>query len=298
MSDADHRAAAPLIVGVGEILWDVLPSGRVLGGAPANLVSHARRLGARGAMISAVGDDEPGRLARHELELLGVDHSGVATVAEYPTGTVDIAVGSDGEPVYRIAEPAAWDFIQPDPKAFELAGSANAICYGSLAQRGAVSRGTIRALIDAAPRSCFRVLDVNLRPPWVEADVLVALLERSDVVKLNESELDVLTDILALRGGQSVRIEQLAARTRLRLVAVTKGSAGCRLFADGEHAEHDGFAIDAVVDTVGAGDAFTAALIFGICRGLPLHTIAQTSNRLASQVCRQAGATASTGSAT
>jgi fructokinase len=296
MSDVYHRTDVPLVVGVGEILWDLLPDGPVLGGAPANFACQARRLGARAAIISAFGADALGQQARHQLDLLGVDHSAIATVPEQATGTAAVTIGPHGEPAYRIAEPAAWDFIPPLPGAFQRVVSADAICYGSLAQRGAVSRATIRAVIDAASPGCIRVFDINLRHPWIEPEAIVDLFERSNVVKLNESELDALAEILDLRGDEGERIEQLAARYRLRVVALTKGSSGCRLFADGQHVEHDGFPIEAVVDTVGVGDAFSAALILGLWQGLPLRAIAETSNRVAGQVCRQSGASVSIGS--
>lgn len=296
MSDAARPCDAPLVVGVGEVLWDLLPHGPVLGGAPANFACQARRLGARAAVIGAVGADALGERARNRLEALGVDHRALATVSHRVTGTVDVFVGQDGEPSYRIAEPAAWDFIPLTADACALALTADAICYGSLAQRRAPSRASIGAIVDAARPSCLRVFDVNLRYPWFDPDVIVSSLGRSSVVKLNESELDVLADVLGLDGAESVRLEQLAVRYRLRLVALTKGRAGCRVFAGGQHEEHPGFPVDDVVDTVGAGDAFSAALVVGMWRRLPLRAIAETSNRVASLVCRQAGASASMGS--
>lgn len=295
MSEAPQDATAPLIVCLGELLWDVLPDGAVLGGAPANVAVRARRLGARTAMISAVGDDPPGRRARQQLDRLGVDTSGVSIVPDQPTGTVAVTVAEDGEPAYRIAEPAAWDFIPQSPEAFGWAASADALCYGTLAQRGRVSRTSIAALIDAAPPRALRVLDVNLRHPWVVPDLVVVLLERSNVVKLNESELAAVAEFLGLAGGEGALLEQLAERYRQRLVALTRGRSGCHLYADRQHVEHDGFSVDAIVDSVGAGDAFTAALITGVWRGLPLKAVAECANRVASQVCCQSGASQAIG---
>ena len=298
MSDVDRRTEAPFVVGIGEILWDLLPGRRLLGGAPTNFACNARRLGARAAIISAVGRDPLGRAALDQLHRLGIDTGSVALLPDHATGIVDVTVGADGEPDYRILEPAAWDFIPATPAAFEAAASADAICYGTLAQRQVTSRATIRTLNAAALPRCLRVLDVNLREPWVRPQVIVDLLERSNVAKLNESELTRLAGILGLAAEEGERIEQLAQRYRLRLVAVTKGRSGCRLFAAGRHAEHPGFLVDDIVDTVGAGDAFTAAMVVGMLSGLSLQSIAETSNRFASEVCRGSGASATTSAPT
>lgn len=293
MSDPQGAQHVPLVVGVGEILWDLLPAGQVLGGAPANFACQARRLGARAALISATGADTLGEEARHRLQSHGVDASAVVTVHAQPTGTVDVELGPGGEPAYSIAEPVAWDFMPVTPWAMTLARSTDAICFGSLALRRPVSRATIHAVIDAASSRCLRVFDVNLRPPWIVPEVVRTLLERANVVKMNDSELQAVTKMLDLHGGEAQRIEDLAALYQLRLVAVTKGSAGCRLFAGGQHVAHPGCPVRQVVDTVGAGDAFTAAMVLCLCHDLPLEVIAETSNRVASSACRQSGAFAS-----
>jgi fructokinase len=288
MSDPER----PLVVGVGEILWDLLPAGPALGGAPANVACQARRLGAASALISAVGADPLGDRARHLLELLGIDDSAVARLDEHPTGTVLVEVGAGGEPRYQIAGNAAWDFIPATPAALRLARRADAMCFGTLASRETVSRTSIGQVIDAAPPACLRVLDVNLRPPWVHVDVLLELLERCHVLKVNASELEVLAETLDLEGEETEQVEELARLYSLRLVAVTRGDAGCHLFAAGRHEEHPGFAVREIVDTVGAGDAFTASLVLSMFRNLPLAAIAERCNRVASSVCQRTGASA------
>ena len=298
MSDAVRRRAAPLLVGIGEILWDLFPGRRLLGGAPTNFACNARRLGARAAVISAVGTDPLGREARDQLHGLGIDTGAVALLEDQPTGIVDVTLDADGQPDYRISEPAAWDFIPATPAAFGTVASADAICYGTLAQRQTTSRVTIRTLTAAAGPRCLRVLDVNLREPWMRPEVIVDLMERSQVAKLNEPELACLAGMLGLAAGEGDRIEQLAHRYRMRLVAVTKGRSGCRLFAAGRHAEHPGFPVADIVDTVGAGDAFTAAMVVGMLRGLSLESIAESSNRFASEACRRHGASAITNAPT
>lgn len=290
MSERQRASGAPLVIGIGEVLWDLLPGGRVLGGAPANMASHVSRLGSRAAAVSAVGSDGLGEEALERVASLGVDVGGISIVREQATGTVEVTFAADGEPTYRIAYPAAWDFIPVSETATALAASADAICYGTLAQRGLVSRASIRTLIDVTAPRCLRVFDVNLRVPWVQDEVIADLLERSSVVKLNESELARVADILGVDGSEDARLEYLAARYRLRLVALTRGSAGCHLVAVGQHAIHGGFPVSTPVDTVGAGDAFTAALVLGILRDMPLQDIAEASNRVASEVCGHSGA--------
>lgn len=292
MSEQHRVQDAPLVVGLGEILWDLLPQGPVLGGAPANFACRARRLGARAALISAVGADPLGDRARGSLGMQGIDHSAVASLPTRPTGTAQVDLNREGEPAYRISEGAAWDFIPTTPAALALASSAHALCYGTLALRGPVSRATILALIEGTEPTCLRVFDVNLRRPWIERDVIALLLERSDVVKVNDAELQVLAELLDFDEEEDECVEQLAALYSIRLVAVTKGAAGCRLFAEGRHVVHPGFSVREIVDTVGAGDAFTAALVLGMCQGLPLTSLAETSNRVASDACRHSGASA------
>ena len=263
MCEPQQESGKPLVIGIGEILWDLLPHGPAMGGAPVNFACHARRLGASAAAVSAVGSDDLGEDALERLQSLGVDVGGISILRDHPTGTVDVTIAA-GEPTYHIAYPAAWDFLPFRETSRALMASADAVCYGTLAQRGPVSRASIRSLIDATAPRCLRVFDVNLREPWIHEDIIADLLDRSSVLKLNESELSRLTHMVGLRGSDAERLEHLAARYRLRLVALTKGSAGCHLFAGGQHAIHGGFTVSTLVDSVGAGDAFTAAVVLGI----------------------------------
>lgn len=290
MFEGPGETGQPLVIGIGEVLWDLLPGGRRLGGAPLNVACHARRLGGRAAAVSAVGDDGPGQDALERIGSLGVDLGGVSILGDHATGTVDVTIAAAGEPAYRIAHPVAWDFIPLSAASTALVAGADAICYGTLAQRGVLSRASIGALIEAAAPRCLRVFDLNLRAPWIQQDVIVDLLERSNVVKLNEPELALLTGMLGLQGSEIARLERLAARYGLRLLALTKGRSGCHLFAGGQHAVHDGFPVATLVDTVGAGDAFTAAMVLAILKDRPLQNIAETSNKVASDVCGHSGA--------
>ncbi len=286
----EHDASGPVIVGLGEVLWDELPGGRRLGGAPANFAYHARALGARGAVVSCVGADEDGREILRRLDELGLDRRHVAVDPDHPTGTVDVRLDAGGIPVYAIREDAAWDHLPPDSDRLELATRADAVCYGSLGSRSGPSRRAIRDFVDTTRGDCLRIFDVNLRHDWFDGDLVRELLERADLVKLNDEELPVVGRLVELTGGEDALLEQLCARYSLRAVALTRGGEGSRLLAPPENSRHPGHAVD-VVDTVGAGDAFTAAIAVGFLRGWPLDEINERAGRLASFVCGRTGAT-------
>jgi len=179
----------PLVVGIGEILWDLLPDGKQMGGAPANFAYHARALGAASVIVSAVGDDRSGREILEELGRRGLERSGIAVVSGAPTGTVTVALDAGGIPHYTIHEGVAWDVIPWTAGLGDLAARADAVCFGSLAQRSPVSRATIGAFLDATRPDCLRVLDLNLRQSYFSRDIVVGLLGRATVLKLNDEEL-------------------------------------------------------------------------------------------------------------
>lgn len=278
---------APLILALGEILWDMLPGGKQLGGAPANFAFHAAQLGARAAIISAVGDDELGREITRQLSGLDVplmlDH--IAIDPEHPTGTVSVAL-EGGQPTYTIHENVAWDFIAATNSALELARRADCICFGTLAQRGEVSRQSIRAMLGAARADCLVVFDVNLRQHYYNRDILRKSLAFADVVKLNDDEGRTLPQM-------QLDALPFTAFGRVKLFARTLGANGSVLIArDGSGHFHAGHPPAHIADTIGAGDAFTAALAMGLLKNLPLDRINENANRLASFVCTQTGAMA------
>jgi fructokinase len=275
---------APAIVAVGEVLWDLLPSGPQMGGAPANFACHARALGADARLVSRVGDDEMGRRLLARLRELGVSTEHVGVDPVHPTGTVTVRVGAGGQPAYSITEGVAWDFIDASPEAVAGAG---AVCFGTLAQRGERSRGAIRALVAAAPPDALRVCDVNLRPPFTSREVLVESLALANVVKLNDDELPVIVGLLEL-GGEA--LPALRERFALRLVILTRGARGSLLFDGRRRADHPGVRAR-VKDTVGAGDAFTAAAVMGLLAGWDLDRVGAVANEVAAHVCAQEGAT-------
>jgi fructokinase len=276
------------IIGVGEVLWDMLPSGPQLGGAPANFIYHAQALGADAELISRVGGDALGdgilsRLSAHGVGTLGIQIDDIA-----PTGTVSVTL-SNGQPQYIIHENVAWDFMKLRDDAFETAQNADAICFGSLAQRNPVSRGTIQELVAAVPKEAFRVFDINLRQHFYTEEIVKRSLVLANVLKLNDAELPPLAKIFGLTGTPKEQLKQLAEIFRLRLVALTRGENGSLLYSGGRWSDHPGFTV-VVKDTIGAGDAFTASLVTGLLTKMDLDTINERANQLACYVCSQEGA--------
>ena len=280
------------LVGVGELLWDMLPSGRQMGGAPANFTCHARALGAIATLISRVGSDSLGNEIRDRLKSLGVSTDAVEVDPMLPTGTVSVEVASDGQPKFVIEPDVAWDAIEAAGPAIDAAEHCDAICFGTLALRGEKSRKSIFQLIENAPRRALHILDINLRPPFVEKETVAQALARADVLKLNDDELTVLANMFGLREQSTrQRLAEMIDRFALRLIALTRGAAGSLLWpGTGSPSEHPGFKVP-VVDAVGAGDSFTAAMILGYFRGWDLDLINERANRVAAFVCSQPGAT-------
>jgi fructokinase len=260
-------------VALGELLWDLLPGGRRAGGAPFNFAFHCHQLGHPAVIVSRVGDDELGRELRAEVRRLGLSDEYIQADREHPTGTVHVSVDADGRPTYAIAEPVAWDFIEWGQRLGPLAESARAVCFGTLAQRRPVSRDTIRRFVRQARGSCPIVLDLNLRPTAEDPELVRASLGLADWLKLNEDETRHLPD-----------------RIRVPLVCRTRGAEGCELHALGELIDIPGIPVR-VADTVGAGDAFTAALLTRHLEGRPLREAARFANAYAAVVASKPGGT-------
>lgn len=278
------------VVGIGEILWDILPGGKQLGGAPANFAYHALAMGGKGIVVSSVGRDKLGEEVLKRLEELGIDCSFVVVDPDHPTGTVTVELDGMGKPSYAIHEGAAWDFIPLNRNLLNLATEIHAVCFGSLCQRSETSRKTIARFLGETPPQCIRVFDINLRRPHFNRKTLHTLLKESDVLKLNEEELAEVADLFGMKGSQGDILSRLTERYNLRLIALTRGACGSRLYAQGEFVDHPGCST-AIVDTVGAGDSFTAAVTMGLLLGRPLDWISEHANRVASFVCSQRGGT-------
>ena len=279
-----------VMVGLGEILWDMLPEGKQLGGAPANFAYHATQLGNEGVVISSVGNDSNGSEILEHLEKKHIQHL-ISTNEQYPTGYVSVDVDEAGVPSYTIHEDVAWDHLPFGEHHTKLAQKADVICYGSLASRHPESAKAILQCIQATSAECIRIFDVNLRQDYFDGETLHRLLNLSTVVKLNDEELLVVAELLFFSGSETTLLQLLQHAYDLDLIILTKGEYGSRLFSmekgDSIVEGHD----IKVVDTIGAGDSFTAAVATGLCLDMPLHEMHHFAANVAAYVCSQAGAT-------
>jgi len=293
----EEKTEQRTVVGLGELLWDLLPEGARLGGAPANFAVMAGRLGNRAVVASRVGSDALGEQAREGLDALPVESGFLQNDTEYATGTVTVEF-SHGEPSYTIHQPVAWDRLALTPEWRDLARTADAVCFGTLAQRAETSRATILRFLDETRPECVRVFDVNLRAPFWSGETLRDSLGRATILKLNAGELPLVLagtgacpyptaaadDDEMLRGAR-----RLLERYPVKLVCITLGDRGSLLVTPKEQDRHPGLATK-VVDTVGAGDAFTAALTHYYLEGAPLTVLNEAGNRWGSWVASQQGA--------
>jgi len=278
------------VIGLGEILWDVFPDGPRFGGAPANFACHAAALGAEAHMVGAVGCDELGRRALAELKQRGVQTGAVACDRKRPTGTVTVTLDPQGHASYTFAADTAWDALAWTQQLAELAAEAAAVCFGTLGQRSECSRRTIQRFVAATPPETLRLLDVNLRPPFYDDAVIHESLRLANVLKLNDDELPVVGRLCGLDGPPIELMRALAGRFELQAVAFTRGAKGAVLLRGEQLSEHPGVETQ-VVDTVGAGDAFAAALAIGLLENRDLDVINRQACRIAAFVCSQSGAT-------
>ncbi len=278
------------IIGLGEILWDLLPGGKQLGGAPANFAFHAQSLGAESYVVSAVGDDTFGNEILDLLKQLGLNTRYIRIDRDHPTGTVSVELDAEGTPNFTIHEDVAWDYIPLSDEVLQLASQTDAVCYGSLAQRSRVSRTTILNFIRATPEACLRIYDVNLRQAFYSKDIIQETLELSNVLKLNDEELPRVAEMCSVSGNETQMLRQFLTTYNLKLIALTRGKNGSRLVTRDADSTVGGKILP-VADSVGAGDAFTAALVMGTIKRLPIRTIHYQADLLASYVCTQKGAT-------
>lgn len=274
------------ILCVGEVLWDALPEGLFLGGAPFNVACHLRGAGLPASMVSRIGDDRLGEEVLRRATRYGVGVDLIQVDPALPTGFVRVTIDEQGNPAYEILAPAAWDAIEPSEPLLRRAGEARAIVFGSLAQRDARSRATIARLWES---DALAVFDVNLRPPFDDREIVERSLRRADVVKLSELELASVAEWFALRGTPRAQIAALAETFSCDVVCLTRGSAGAALWHDGRWTEHPGFKVE-VRDTVGAGDAFLAVLLAGLFAGGSDASLLQHANLIGAYVATQYGA--------
>lgn len=287
------------VVGLGEALFDCLPEGRKLGGAPANFAYHVSQFGLNGCAISAIGDDELGKEIIEKFKAVNLNH--ILPVVEQPTGTVKVTLDDKGIPQYDICLGVAWDNIPFTDRMLDVARNAEAICFGSLAQRSLISRTTIHAFLDAAPEDALRVFDINLRQHWYTHEVIVESLRRANVLKINDEELDVVaTMLLGVSNETGKLITEDAEKTRLvcrdliakydlQMLILTCGAIGSYVFTPTE----ESYVVTPkvkVADTVGAGDSFTGAFVAQILKGKSVREAHEKAVRVSAFVCTQHGA--------
>ncbi len=278
------------VVGLGEVLWDILPERTCLGGAPANFAYITTLMGDQGIVASRVGEDSRGVEALQRLEELGLDIDHVQTDRAHPTGTVDVKVDAKGIPQYEIAHPVAWDFLEWTLAWRHLAEKADAICFGSLAQRSEPSQATIRRFVGAALPGVARIFDVNLRQSYYSQEILAESMKQADIVKLNDEELPKIMSLSGLpHRDERSSAQRLIDAYDLKLVCVTRGRQGSLLVQDGAASEHPGFRVN-VADTVGSGDAFTAGLVHEYLHGASLDLMNEVANLVGAWVASEVGA--------
>ena len=278
------------IIGIGEVLWDLLPSGPQLGGAPANFTFHAHALGARAGVVTRIGNDALGTEILQRLEQAGVESGAVQVDEEAPTGTVTVELSAEGVPNFTIHENVAWDRLEVTPRALDEIRAADAICFGSLAQRSESARIAVQKLVASAPAEALRIFDINLRQHYYSQEVIGSSLRLAHVLKLNDVELPILAGMFNLAGTTREQIKRLSDQFDLQLIALTRGGEGSLLYRQGEWSDQPSEPVE-IADTVGAGDAFTAALVLGLLRRLELGKINSLAGEVARYVCSCAGAT-------
>ena len=278
------------VVGLGELLWDLLPTGKQLGGAPANFAYISGLLGDDGIPASRLGDDVYGEEAIRRLKALGLTTAFIQKDETHPTGTVKVELDAAGQPRFEICESVAWDYLDWTSRWQKLASETDAVCFGSLAQRSAQSRNTIRNFLQAARPEAVRIFDVNLRQQFFSPAVLSESMRLATIVKLNHEELPRIMQLFQQEhSGEESSARRLIEIYGAELVCITRGDGGSLLVTADACSEHPGFRVK-VADTIGAGDAFTATLTHEYLRGMPLDRMNEAANRVGAWVASEVGA--------
>lgn len=279
-----------LVVGMGEALWDVLPEGKKLGGAPANFAYHVSQFGLDSRVVSAVGDDKLG------MEILenfrDKDLNCMIEIVPYPTGTVQVELDAVGIPCYDIKEGVAWDNIPFTPALEDLARQTRAVCFGSLAQRSVVSRETINRFLDAMPEDndILKIFDINLRQSFYTKEILCNSFKKCNILKINDEELVTVSRLFGYPGiDLQDKCWILLAKYNLKMLILTCGVNGSYVFTPGEISFVETPKVD-VADTVGAGDSFTAAFVSSLLKGLSIRDAHKLAVETSAYVCTQNGA--------
>ncbi|MDD2289504.1 MAG: PfkB family carbohydrate kinase [Bacteroidales bacterium] len=278
-----------LIVGIGEIVWDMFPAGKQLGGAPLNFAYFAKELSAKSYAISAIGSDALGEETFGKLSGSGVDVKCIQT-NDLPTGRVIVTVDGEGIPQYEIIENVAWDAIGCSEEELRLVRNADAICWGSLAQRSKKSRSSILKMLDATSGDCIKVFDINLRQHYYKKEIIEESLKRTDFLKLNEDELLQVSEMFSLRGETVRVVDSLLKMFNLKEVIYTQGSVCSEVYDRNGLCSRIMTPKVNVADTVGAGDSFTAAYVVSRLDGKDVGSAHKTAVEISAFVCTQRGA--------
>ncbi len=278
-----------MIVGIGEILWDVFPERKVLGGAPANFAYHGSQLGLKGYAISAIGNDSLGMEILSSMADKQLDY--ILESTDYPTGTVQVTLDDLGVPCYEICENVAWDNIPWTRQLGELAQRTEAVCFGSLAQRSEVSRTTINQFVDLVPESALKIFDINLRQHFYSKKLIHNSLMKCNVLKINDDEVKAVSGLYNWNSLPERDVcRQLLNDYSLKMLILTKGTQGSFVMTPLKSDSFFPTPVVRVADTVGAGDSFTGAFVAAILSGKDIGTAHQLAVEVSAYVCTQHGA--------
>lgn len=275
------------VVGLGEILWDVFPERKVLGGAPANFAYHASQFGFNGYAVSAIGNDLLGKEILKSLEEKELNY--LIEQTDFPTGTVKVQLDGRGIPTYEITENVAWDNIPFTTRLENLAKNTTTVCFGSLAQRNEVSRATIHKFLDLMPADSLKVFDINLRLKYFSKDIIIDSLNKASALKLNDEEIVKIAEIFELKGTDEELCQQLLDKYKLKFLILTKGTRGSYVLTPYEKSFLATPKVT-IADTVGAGDSFTAAFVASYLNGRSIAQSHQLAVEVSAYVCQQHGA--------
>ena len=277
------------VVAIGEIVWDMLPAGKQLGGAPLNFAFFAKELGAEAYAVSAIGNDDLGDETFEAASATGVNLEHLQR-NDLPTSRVLITLDEAGIPQYEIVENVAWDAMECPEKSLELVRDASVICWGSLAQRSGKSRKSVLTMLAAAPEDCVKVFDINIRQHYYSREVIEASLAHADILKLNEDELPLVAQMLSVNGGEKEIVTSLIEGYSLKYLVYTHGADFSEVYAaDGGYSRIATPKVE-VADTVGAGDSFTAVFVTSLLQGRNLGTSHRLAVDISAFVCTQNGA--------
>lgn len=276
-----------IVVGLGEILWDVFPERKILGGAPANFAYHVSQFGFNGYAVSAIGEDLLGKEILSSLEDKKLNY--LIETTDFPTGTVQVTLDKSGVPQYEICENVAWDNIPFTPRTENLAKNTQTVCFGSLAQRSPVSRETIRKFIAAMPQDSLKIFDINLRLEYYTKEIIEESLQMANMMKINDEEVLKVATLFGWDGEEQDICKRLLSEYNLDILILTKGTEGSFVFTPRQTSYQPTPKVH-VADTVGAGDSFTAAFVAAYLHGERIEDAHQLAVEVSAYVCVQHGA--------